>query len=116
MGPITRASGTRRIVLGCYARNRRPADALYCQAFSALTTSPGARAYYDAHRARGATHHQALRALANRLVRTLHGCLHHHRSSDETTACPREKTEAHLAACRLTTVGCLSGPFKDRST
>jgi transposase len=65
--PITRASGTRRVVLARYTANKRLRDALYLQAFTALNNSPGARAYYDAHRARGATH-QALRALANRLV------------------------------------------------
>ena len=86
MAPITRASGTKRVVLARYARNRRLADALYQQAFAALTASPGARAYYDRHRARGATHHQALRALANRLVGILHGCLRHHSRYDETTA------------------------------
>ena len=37
----------------------------------------GRYAYYDTHRARGRTHHQALRALANRLVGILHGCLRH---------------------------------------
>ena len=88
MAPITRASGTKRVVLARYARNRRLADALYQQAFAALTASPGARAYYDRHRARGATHHQALRALANRLVGILHGCLRHHTTYDETTAWP----------------------------
>jgi transposase len=86
MAPITRASGTRRVVLARYARNRRLADALYHQAFTALGVSPGARAYYDRHRARGATHHQALRALANRLVGILHGCLRHHTRYDESTA------------------------------
>jgi hypothetical protein len=43
MSPITRASGTRRVVLARYARNRRLADALYLQAFAALTASPDAR-------------------------------------------------------------------------
>ncbi len=86
MSPITKASGTKRVVLARYARNRRLADALYQQAFAALNTSPGARAYYDTHRARGATHHQALRALANRLVGILHGCLRHHTTYDEHTA------------------------------
>jgi hypothetical protein len=86
MAPITRASGTKRVVLARYARNRRLADALYQQAFSALTNSPGARAYYDRQRAREATHHQALRALANRLVGILHGCLRHHTTYDENTA------------------------------
>jgi transposase len=86
MAPITKASGTRRIVLARYARNRHLADTLYLQAFSALTSSAGARAYYDRHRGRGATHHQALRALANRLVGILHGCLRHHTLYDEHTA------------------------------
>jgi transposase len=86
MAPITRASGTRRVVLARFARNRRLADALYQQAFTALTASPGARVYYDRQRARGATHHQALRSLANRLVGILHGCLRHHTRYDEATA------------------------------
>jgi hypothetical protein len=86
MAPITRASGTKRVVLARYAGDRRLADALYQQAISALTASPGARAYYDRQRARGATHHQALRALANRLVSILHGCLRHHTGYDEATA------------------------------
>jgi hypothetical protein len=97
MAPITRASGTRRVVLARYARNRRLADALYQQAFTALNTSPGARAYYDRQRDRGATHHQALRALANRLVGILHGCLRHHRRYEETTAWP-QTAEQPLAA------------------
>jgi hypothetical protein len=84
--PITRASGKSKAVLARHVRNRRLADALYLQAFAALTSSPGARAYYDARRARGATHHQALRALGNRLVGILHGCLRHHTQYDEATA------------------------------
>jgi hypothetical protein len=35
----------------------------------------GARRYYDASRARGTSHHQAVRALGSRLVGILHGCL-----------------------------------------
>jgi transposase len=73
--PITRASGTRRVVLARYARNKHLADATHQWAFCALTASPGARAYYDTLRARGAGHHAALRQLANRLVGILHGCL-----------------------------------------
>jgi hypothetical protein len=84
--PITRASGKSHVVLARYARNRRLADALYQWAFAALTASPGARAYYDAKRAAGATHSRALRALANRLVGILHGCLHHQTLYDEHTA------------------------------
>ena len=73
--PITRASGTRRVVLARVARNRRLSDACYLWAFSSISASAGARRYYDAHRARGKTHHQALRALANRWVGILHGCV-----------------------------------------
>ncbi|HEY7104125.1 MAG TPA: IS110 family transposase, partial [Mycobacteriales bacterium] len=70
------------------------ADALHQQAFAALTASPGARAYYNNHRARGATHHQALRALSNRLVGILDGCLRHRRLYDETTAWAHRETLA----------------------
>jgi transposase len=97
MAPITRASGTRRTVLARHARNRRLADALYHQAFTALGVSPGARTYYDAQRARGATHHQALRALANRLVGILHGCLRHHTRYDEATAWHSKSLKATAA-------------------
>ena len=64
------------------------ADALYQQAFAALGPSPGARAFYDRHRAPGDTHHQAFRGLANRLVGILHGCLAHRTLYDEATAWP----------------------------
>jgi hypothetical protein len=84
--PITRASGTRRVVLARHVRNKRLADAVYLWAFAALTASPGARACYDQRRGAGDTHHQALRALGNRLVGILHGCLEHHTAYDETTA------------------------------
>jgi transposase len=86
MSPITRASGTKKIVLARYARNRRLGDALFLQAYSALRSSPGARAYYDRHRASGATHYQALRAVANRLVGILHGCLRDHTLYEEDRA------------------------------
>ncbi len=84
--PITKASGTRRVVLARYARNRRLADACYMWAFAAITASPGARAFYDHRRDAGDTHHRALRALANRLVGILHGCLKHQTLYDEHTA------------------------------
>jgi transposase len=84
--PITRASGRHHVVLARHARNRRLADACYQWAFSSLLASPGARAYYDQHRTAGDTHRQALRALANRLVGILHGCLTHHTPYNEHTA------------------------------
>jgi len=75
--PITKASGTRRVVLARFARNRHLFDACYQWAFCSLTLSPGARAYYDRQRVKGKTHSQALRSLANRLVGILDGCLRH---------------------------------------
>ena len=86
--PITRASGTRRVVLARFARNERLFNACYLWAFASLTASPPARAYYDLHRSRGKTHNQALRALANRLVAILHGCLRHGQTYDESIAWP----------------------------
>jgi transposase len=96
--PITRASGTKSAVLARHARNRRLADAIYLWAFSALSASPGARAFYDAHRTRGDTHHQALRALGNRLVGILHGCLSHRNAYDETIAWGHRQEKLHSAA------------------
>jgi transposase len=84
--PITKASGKSHVVLTRYKVNRRLRDALRQQAFSALSTSPGARAFYDAHRDAGDGHEKALRALSNRLVGILHGCLRHHTTYDEDTA------------------------------
>ena len=92
--PITRASGKRRTVLARFVRNRRLADPLVWWAFCSLTCSPGARACYDRHRARGATHQQALRTLANRWVGILHGCLRHRACYDERTAWPAPQQRA----------------------
>jgi len=44
-------------------------------ATSGAKSDPGARRRYDLLRGRGQTHHQTLRALGNRLVGILHGCL-----------------------------------------
>jgi hypothetical protein len=95
--PITRASGKHRVVLARYARNKRLADATHQWAFGALTASPGARAFYDRRRADGDTHHRALRALANRLVGILHGCLDHGTVYDEHTAWAHRHDQARAA-------------------
>ena len=75
--PLTVASGKKRAVLARHVRNRRLYDAIDQWAFCALNSSPGARAFYDQRRTTGDLHHQALRALGNRLVGILHGCLRH---------------------------------------
>lgn len=84
--PITIASGKKRAVLARHARNTRLYDAVDQWAFCSLQASPGARAYYDARRAAHDSHHQALRALGNRWVGILHGCLRHRVPYDEHTA------------------------------
>ena len=75
-------------MLARLARNERLADACYLWAFAALNSSRGCRRYYDAHRSRGKTHHQALRAVANRLVGILHGCLEQQTLYREDVAWP----------------------------
>jgi transposase len=84
--PLTVASGKKRAVLARHVRNRRLYDAIDHWALCAINNSPGARAFYDQHRAAGDLHHQALRALGNRLVGILHGCLRHHTAYSEDTA------------------------------
>jgi transposase len=86
--PITRASGTRRVVLARHGRNKRLASALDQWAFSSLLQSPGARHYYDELRARDKSHQMALRQLANRWVGILHTCLERGALYDESLAWP----------------------------
>jgi transposase len=92
--PITKQSGRKKFVMARYVHNDRLLDALGRQAFTAVRTSPGARAYYDRQRARGVGHHAALRQLANRLVGILHGCLKTGTLYDEDHAWPDQITTA----------------------
>ena len=96
--PLTIASGKKRAVLARHVRNRRLYDAIDQWAFCALNSSPGARAFYDQHRAAGDLHHQALRALGNRLVGILHGCLRHHTAYDEHKAWAHRQPGANIQA------------------
>lgn len=84
--PITRASGGSRAILARYVRNHRLYDALDQAAGCSLQKSPGCRRYYDERKNKGATEAQALRALANRLVGILHGCLRTRTTYNEDTA------------------------------
>ena len=86
--PITKSSGKRRVVLARFARNEHLFDACFLWAFSSLTKSQGARKYYDLLRQRGKTHNQALRALANRPVGILYGCLRYRQLYEESKAWP----------------------------
>ena len=97
--PLTVASGKKRAVLARHVRNRRLYDAIDQWAFCSLSASPGCRAYYDQRRAAGDLHHQALRALGNRLVGILHGCLQTRTHYDEITAwAHRYRSDTDVAA------------------
>ena len=78
--------GKKKMVMARFIRNDRLTGALMAQALSALGSSPGARALYDAQRAAGVGHNAALRKVANRLVGILHGCLKTRTLYDESTA------------------------------
>jgi transposase len=95
--PITRASGKKKAVLARYVRNRFLADACYQWAFCATNTSPGARAFYDEHRAKHESHDQALRVLANRLVGILDGCLRSGKLYNEDKAWGHRNVDAEAA-------------------
>lgn len=97
--PITIASGKKKTVLARHVKNRRLYDAIDLWAFCSLQQSPGCRRFYDQRRDAGDSHHQALRALGNRLVGILHGCLKHHALYDEHTAwAHRQPTTENVAA------------------
>jgi len=97
--PLTRASGRSHVVSARHIRNRRLYDALDQAALCAITQSPGCRDFYDQRRAKGDLHHQALRALANRLVGILHGCLKTRTHYNEHTAWShRQEPETRIAA------------------
>jgi transposase len=89
--PITRASGKSRVVLRRNG-NRRLTNACRLWAFSALTSSTGARAHYDRRRATGDQHEAALRHLGNKLIGQLDYCLRHRVSYNENTAWPSTST------------------------
>jgi hypothetical protein len=81
-------------VLARHVHNDRLSDAVHQWALCALRGSPGARAYYDAMRARKIGHHAALRQLGNRLVGILHGCLKTRSIYDEHKAWAHHSTAA----------------------
>ena len=83
--PITRASGTRQVAGPCRPQ-QAPRRRLLLVGLSARFPAHPAPGPTTTSSARGATHHQALRALSNRLVGILHGCLRHRTSYDEQKA------------------------------
>ncbi|TJY68953.1 IS110 family transposase [Arthrobacter sp. CAU 1506] len=94
--PVTRASGKSRTVLARRVKNNRLAAAGYVWAFSALSSSAGARAHYDRRKASGDRHTSAQRNLFNRLLGCLYYCLQTGSSYHESAAFPN--TAAMAAA------------------
>ena len=97
--PITIASGRKHAVVARHVRNRRLYDALDQWAFCSLNPKPRRpRVLRPTKRAAGDLHHQALRALANRLVGILHGCLKHRTPYNEHTAWAHQTIPDRAAA------------------
>jgi transposase len=84
--PVTRRSGRSELVVATrLACNRYLADAVQQWAFCSLNQSGWAREFYDLQRARGKTHHAALRALGNRWLEIVWHCLLRGQLYDEAT-------------------------------
>jgi len=87
--PITRASGKKSSITRRWIKNDRLNHAGYLWAFSAFTTSPGAKAHYRRRRDdHGDWHASAQRNLLNRMLGQLYHCLQHRALFDENTAYP----------------------------
>jgi len=96
--PITIASGKKSVAVARFKRNRRLADAIDRWAFTSLSSSPGARAYYDAHNPDPQnTSKHARRKQANKLVKLLHGVLRHRTPYDEQIAWQHWVPDTQLA-------------------
>ena len=96
--PVTRASGKSRYVMTRKVKNQRLAAVGYVWAFSALSTSPGARAHYDRRRKTDERHTAAQRNLFNRLIGILYHCLQTGQTYDEQKAFPTTPTTVLAAA------------------
>ena len=96
--PITIASGNYRNVKARWVRNNHLHDAAIQWARLAIQNSAGARMFYNEQRAKGDGYNQAIRALANRLVGCLHGCLESRTLYNEDTAWAHRQPQENLKA------------------
>lgn len=97
--PVTRQSGKQRTVTarGRIGNTRARSNAEQW-AFCSLNSSPGARSFYDHQITLGRSHNQAIRALANRLVGIVHGCLTTRTLYNEHTAWGHRHQQTNKAA------------------
>ena len=75
LAPVTKASGTRRVVVMRYACNHRLRTACYHWARTAIQHDATARRHYTILRQAGHTHSRTLRGVADRLLAVLIGML-----------------------------------------
>jgi len=69
--PLTKRSGKQRVVHFQFACDKALRSVVDHIAFLSLRSSEWARAYYDQQRARGHSHHQALRALGAKWLKII---------------------------------------------
>ncbi|MGP8298178.1 IS110 family transposase [Streptomyces inhibens] len=75
VAPVTWASGQTVRVAFCRASSTHLRSTLHAVAFSMVTHSPGAQAYYRRRRAAGDAHATALRKLGRKILLCLHYCM-----------------------------------------
>jgi transposase len=81
--PVTRASGKNRVVQFRFSCNKVMRYAAYWLAFVSLNRSEWANHYYRDQRAKGHSHHQALRALGAKWLKILFVMWRDHKPYDE---------------------------------
>lgn len=81
--PVTARSGKQQLVRFRFACNTHLRYAVYWLAFLSLRQSEWARAYYRQHRARGHSHHRALRALGAKWLKVIFVMWKRHTPYDE---------------------------------
>jgi transposase len=81
--PLTKESGKCRVVQFRYSCNKRLRHVVYWLAFTSLTQSEWAKAYYREQRTRGRTRHQSLRALGSKWLKIIFVLWRDHRPYDE---------------------------------
>jgi transposase len=97
--PVTRRSGKSEMVVAVrFACNGFLRDAVQIWAFCSLSACSWAREYYDVHRARGKSHHAALRTLGNRWLEVLWHCLKRNVTYDDATHVANRQRAAETEA------------------
>ena len=81
--PVTRASGKSRVVQFRFSCNKVMRHAVYWLAFVSLNRSEWANHYYRDQRAKGHSHHQALRALGAKWLKIIFVMWRDHKPYDE---------------------------------